>query len=197
MEVTSLRRWGPVGTALDPLLGEAGGGIVGPGRAELAAAMGPSSVVMGLVFGQDCSQVPFAADQHPVGDLGPGGEHEPLRVGVRPWARGGIFTASMPALARTASKKPVNCPALSRTRNRKSATRSPGVHQEIADLLGGPRPVRVRGDPEDVYVTGADPAAGPLHPVGQSPLAGWPSSDGSFAVGCPDGWFSRVGKAGS
>jgi hypothetical protein len=52
-----------------------------------------------------------------------------------------------------------------------------GVHQEIADLLGGPRPVRVRGDPEDVYVTGADPAAGPLHPVGQSPLAGWSSSD--------------------
>jgi hypothetical protein len=26
----------------------------------------------------------FAEDQHPVGDLGPGGEHEPLRIGVRP-----------------------------------------------------------------------------------------------------------------
>ena len=26
----------------------------------------------------------FADDQHPVRDLGPGGEHEPLRVGVRP-----------------------------------------------------------------------------------------------------------------
>ena len=25
----------------------------------------------------------FAEDQHPVGDLGPGGEHEPLRVGIR------------------------------------------------------------------------------------------------------------------
>jgi hypothetical protein len=25
----------------------------------------------------------FAEDQHPVGDLGPGGEHEPLRKSVR------------------------------------------------------------------------------------------------------------------
>ena len=29
------------------------------------------------------------------------------------------------------------------------------VHQEIADLLGGPRPIRVCGDPEDVHVAGA------------------------------------------
>jgi flagellar motor protein MotB len=30
------------------------------------------------------------------------------------------------------------------------------VHQEVADLLGGPGTVRVRGHAEDVYVTGAD-----------------------------------------
>jgi hypothetical protein len=41
---------------------------------ELAASMGASSVVMGLVLGQDRPQMPFAEDQHPVGDLGPGGE---------------------------------------------------------------------------------------------------------------------------
>ena len=29
------------------------------------------------------------------------------------------------------------------------------VHQQIADLLGGPRPVRVRGDPEDMDEAGA------------------------------------------
>jgi hypothetical protein len=27
--------------------------------------------------------MPFAEDEHPVGDLGPGGEHEPFRVSVR------------------------------------------------------------------------------------------------------------------
>jgi hypothetical protein len=43
---------------------------------------------MGLVLGQDRLQVPPAEDQHPVGDLGPGREHEPLRIGIRaraPW----------------------------------------------------------------------------------------------------------------
>jgi hypothetical protein len=61
----------------------------------------------------------------------------------------------MPALARTASKDAVNCPARSRTRNRKSAAITE-VHQEVTDLLGGPRPVRVRGDPEDVHIAGTD-----------------------------------------
>ena len=31
-----------------------------------------------------------------------------------------------------------------------------GVHEQIADLLGGPQPVRVRGDPEDMDVAAAD-----------------------------------------
>jgi hypothetical protein len=56
------------GSALDPLLGEVG---VGPGRAVLAAAMGAASVVVGLVLGRGCPQMPLAEDQHPVGDLGP------------------------------------------------------------------------------------------------------------------------------
>jgi hypothetical protein len=33
---------------------------------------------MALVLSQDRPQVPFAEDQHPVGDLRPGGEHEPF-----------------------------------------------------------------------------------------------------------------------
>ncbi len=52
-------------------------------RAELAAAMGSPPVVMGLVLGQDRPQVPFAEDEHPVGDLGPDSEHEPFRIRVR------------------------------------------------------------------------------------------------------------------
>jgi hypothetical protein len=35
---------------------------------------------MGLGPGQDRQQVPLAEDQHPVGDLGPGREHEPFRL---------------------------------------------------------------------------------------------------------------------
>jgi hypothetical protein len=57
-------------------------------RAELAAAVGSSSVVVGLVPGEDRLQMSFAEDQHPVGDLGPGGEHEPFCAGVRVGASG-------------------------------------------------------------------------------------------------------------
>ena len=69
--------------------------------------------------------------------------------------RGGIFTASMPAPARTAPEDSVNCPARSRTRNRTSAARMTEVHQGIADLPGGPRPIRVGGHPWDVHVAAA------------------------------------------
>ena len=41
-------------------------------------------VVVPLVLGQDRPQMPFAEDQHPVGELGPGGEHEPFRISVAP-----------------------------------------------------------------------------------------------------------------
>ena len=58
--------------------------MIGLGRAELAAAMGSPSVVMALVLSQDRPQVPFAEDQHPVGDLRPGGEDEPFRMSVGP-----------------------------------------------------------------------------------------------------------------
>jgi hypothetical protein len=34
------------------------------------------------VLGENRPQVPFAEDQHPVGDLGPGGEDEPFGVSV-------------------------------------------------------------------------------------------------------------------
>jgi len=54
----------------------------------MAAAMGSPSVVMDLVLGQDRPQMPFAEDEHPVGELGPGGEHEPFRMSVRSWAPG-------------------------------------------------------------------------------------------------------------
>ena len=55
-----------MGPAFDPFLGEVGDRVVGPGRAELAAAMGASSVVVGHIRGQDRPQMPLAEDEHPV-----------------------------------------------------------------------------------------------------------------------------------
>jgi hypothetical protein len=55
------------GPALDRLPGEVRNKVIGPRGAELAAPMGPRSVVMGLVLGQDRPQMLFAEDEHPVG----------------------------------------------------------------------------------------------------------------------------------
>jgi len=56
--------------------------MAGPWRAEVAAARGSASVVVGCVLGQDGLQVPLAGDQHLVGELVPGGEHEPFGMTV-------------------------------------------------------------------------------------------------------------------
>jgi hypothetical protein len=69
--------------------------------------------------------------------------------------RGGIFTASVPTPARAASNGRGELPGP--VADREPECRGPlaEVRQEIADLLHGPRPVRVRGDPGDVHVAGA------------------------------------------
>ena len=81
----------------------------------------------------------LAEDQHPVGNLGPGGEHEPFRIGVRRGLRGGIFTASIPVSAKTALNASVNCPARSRTRKPEAGGATnpdgPWTVQQIRNLL--------------------------------------------------------------
>jgi len=94
-------------------------------RTELATSVGSPPIVMGRVFAQNRPQVPSAEDEHPVGDLGPGGEHEPFRISVRPRTSRRDLHATIPALARTASNDAVNCPVRSRIRNRMPVARSP------------------------------------------------------------------------
>jgi hypothetical protein len=78
----------------------------------------------------------FIEDQHLVGDFGQDGEDEPFGIGVRERTTGRIFAAWIPGLVRTVSDDAVNCRARSRTRNRKSAARSPrsiAVQEEEAE----------------------------------------------------------------
>jgi hypothetical protein len=53
------------------------------GRATLLVRAADAILGTHIVLGHHDAQVAFAEDQHPVGDLGPCGEHEPLRKGVR------------------------------------------------------------------------------------------------------------------
>jgi hypothetical protein len=70
---------------------EVNGRVIWPGRAELAAAMRAVPVVVGPILSRDRPQMPLAEDQHPVGDLSPGREHEPFRIGTRSRALGRDF----------------------------------------------------------------------------------------------------------
>ena len=95
--------------------------MVGPGWLELEGAVWSSPVVVPRIFGHHAAQVPFAEDQHPVGDLGPGGEHESFGVSIRARAPGRNPRCGDADAGQDPSKVSVNCPARSRTRNRKSS----------------------------------------------------------------------------
>jgi hypothetical protein len=100
------------------------------------------------VFVEGSAQVPFAEDEHAVGDLTADGEHEPLRVRVRARAARrsladgdtGVGEHGVEGIGELAGPvadedlEPVGSVA--------------EVHEQVSGLLGGPRPIRVGGDAE-------------------------------------------------
>jgi hypothetical protein len=71
----SLRRLASTGWRLTSTLRNEATGGIGYGRLELTAAMRSSAVAVGLALDQCAPQMAFVEDQRPVGDLGPGREH--------------------------------------------------------------------------------------------------------------------------
>jgi hypothetical protein len=99
--------------------------------------------------------MPGAEDEHPVGELGPGGEHEPLRISVRARAAGRDLHGLHAGTGQDCVKRCGELPgpvADQEPETRGAITR---IHQQVADLLHGPGTVWVRGDPEDVHVAAA------------------------------------------
>ena len=96
--------------------------------------------------------MPLAEDQHPVGDLGPGGEHESFRIGIRARASRrdlhGLDTGGGQDRVEHLGELPCSVTD--------QEPEFPGpiaeIHQEIADLLRRPRPVRVRGHSQDMHI---------------------------------------------
>jgi len=109
-----------------------------------------------LVLGQDRPQVSFAEDQHPVADLGPDGQHEPFRKGVRARASGRDLHGLDASFCQDGVERFGELPGPVADQEPEARGAVTQVHQEIPDLLGRPRPVRVRGDPGDVHVAAAD-----------------------------------------
>jgi hypothetical protein len=100
--------------------------------------------------------VPLAEDQHPVGDLGPGGENEPLRKGVRPRAAGRDLHGLDAGCGEDRVEGIGELPGPVADQEPEVGGAVAEVHYEVAGLLGGPPAVGMGGDPEDVYVTALD-----------------------------------------
>jgi hypothetical protein len=96
--------------------------------------------------------MPPAEDQHPVGKLGSGGEHEPFRKCVRPGAARrdlhGLDTGAGQHCVERFGELPGPVP----DQEPEAGGAITQIHQEVADLLHGPGTVRVRGHAEDVHV---------------------------------------------
>src|SRR6266516_7432828 len=130
--------------------------MAGPWWAQLEAAVGTSSVVVPCVLGQDAVQVALAEDQHPVGHLGPDGAHEPLRVGVRARAAGRDLHGLDAGAGQDRVEGAGVLPGTVADEGPEACGAVAEVQQEVADLLGRPRALGVRGDPKDMHVAGAD-----------------------------------------
>jgi len=100
--------------------------------------------------------MPLAEDQHPVGDLGSGGEHESFRIGIRARAAGRDLRGLDTGAGQDCVECPGELPCPVTDQEPEIPGMIAGIHQEIADLLGGPRPVRVRGHSRDMHIPGAD-----------------------------------------
>jgi len=85
--------------------------------------------------------VSFAEDQHPVGDLGPGGEHEPFGECVRPGASGRDLHGFDTGAGQGRVERCGELPGPVADQEPEVRGVIAGAGQEIADLLRGPRPV--------------------------------------------------------
>jgi hypothetical protein len=100
--------------------------------------------------------MPLAEDQHPVGDLRPGGEHEPFCVSVRARTSGRDLHGLATSVGQDCVKRLGELPGPVADQEPEARGAITQIHHEVADPLYSPRADRVRGDTEDVHVTAAD-----------------------------------------
>jgi hypothetical protein len=97
------------------------------------------------VIGQDGPQVPRADDQHPVGDFGPDGAHEPLCKGIRPWTSRRDLHHFDADVCQDRVERCGELPGAVADQEPEVGGAVAKVQQKVPGLLGGPGPVRVRG----------------------------------------------------
>jgi hypothetical protein len=85
-----------------------------------------------------------------------GGGHEPFRIGIRARAPGRGLHGLDTGVGQDCVERLGELPGPVADQEPEVRGAVTQIYQKIADLLGGPWAVRVRGDAEDVHVAGAD-----------------------------------------
>ena len=118
--------------------------------------MRPRGVVVGGVPGKHPAQVPLAEDQHPVGDLGPHCQDEAFGEAVRSRTprRDLDYLDTRVRQDRVERSRELTGPVADE--EPKPADVLAEVHQQVAGLLGGPRPIGMCGHAQDMQVAVAD-----------------------------------------
>jgi hypothetical protein len=88
--------------------------------------------------------------------LGPGSEHEPLRVCIRLWASWRDLDHFYACVGQDRAERHAELPGPVTDQEPEIGGTLTEIHQQLADLLRSPPPVRVGGDTEDVHGPGAD-----------------------------------------
>ncbi len=85
--------------------------------------------------------MPLADDQHPVSDFGPGGEHEPFRKSIRSRAARRDLHYLDAGIGQDRVKRRGELPSPVADQEAKVRGAITQIHDKVADLLHGPRPV--------------------------------------------------------
>src|SRR5262249_36315249 len=129
----------------DPFMVEICHGVGRLGWAKFAGAVGSPAVVVPDVLAEHHTRVPLIEDQHTVGEFGSEGAREPFGETVRPRAP---RRNSDHADTHTGPGSIEGCGELTSSISDEEPELREAIakiHHQVADLLGGPPAVRIRG----------------------------------------------------
>jgi hypothetical protein len=127
-----------------------------PWWAKVAGTVGSSPVVVLKVFREYHPQVPLADDQHAVGEFGSEGADEPFGETVRPGAPRRNPDHADADIGEDGIERCCELTGSISDEEPELGEVIAEIHDQVADLLGGPLAVRVRGHAQQVHGPIAD-----------------------------------------
>ena len=143
-------------SAFDPLEGQVHHGAARPGRLKRQAPVRPPPLVVASIFVQTLGRCRSPKISRRSGSLAPDGEHETLRVRVRARTPRRDLAHRHASVGEHRVERGAELTRPVPDQVAELIGPLPQVHQQVADLLGRPRPVRVRRYSEDVHVAAGD-----------------------------------------